>query len=183
MPPEVELARKFSKQLVIDASVARASGGHDATYPASKMCRDFLLDVLSICHRVVMTPEISLEWKKHQSFFAQTWLVSMRRKGKIEDLESQDADQLLEQVLSPVAGDKAHLAIKKDIHLVIAALMTDNRVASLDDTVRRLLMQAALNVPRIKKIVWINPAHDGEQPQKWLAQGATADGHRMLHST
>jgi len=29
------------KRLVIDASVARSSGGEDATYPTSVHCRDF----------------------------------------------------------------------------------------------------------------------------------------------
>jgi hypothetical protein len=36
------MADKVSKRLVIDASVARAAGGEDATYPISVYCRDFL---------------------------------------------------------------------------------------------------------------------------------------------
>lgn len=43
---------KASKHLVIDASVARSSGGENAMYPTSKNCRDFLkavLEVMSLC--------------------------------------------------------------------------------------------------------------------------------------
>ena len=61
------MADKVSKRLVIDASVARAAGGEDATFPISVYCRDFLQAVLDISHRVVMTPDIRDEWNKHQS--------------------------------------------------------------------------------------------------------------------
>ncbi|MGA9382780.1 MAG: hypothetical protein WBV73_28800 [Phormidium sp.] len=68
------MIEKVSKLLVIDASVARAAGGESAKSPTSKYCRDFLLAVLDISHRVVMTPDIRKEWDKHQSSFARTWL-------------------------------------------------------------------------------------------------------------
>lgn len=45
------MASRSSKRLVIDASVARASGGDDAIFPASKHCRDVLLATLCVCHR------------------------------------------------------------------------------------------------------------------------------------
>jgi hypothetical protein len=39
---------KQSKRLVIDASVARACGDSQATYPTSVHCRNFLESVLNI---------------------------------------------------------------------------------------------------------------------------------------
>ena len=54
------MADKVSKRLVIDASVARAAGGEDATYPISVSCRDFLKAVLDLSHRVVMTPDTAI---------------------------------------------------------------------------------------------------------------------------
>jgi hypothetical protein len=79
---------KISRRLVIDASVARSSGGEAATYPTSKHCRDFLKATLKICHRVVMTPDIMEEWRAHQSGFARRWRVSMEARKKVERMYS-----------------------------------------------------------------------------------------------
>lgn len=42
-----------SKRLVIDACVARSAGETD--HPISAACRGYLLDILAICHKIVMT--------------------------------------------------------------------------------------------------------------------------------
>ncbi|HLG99155.1 MAG TPA: hypothetical protein VKX49_22785 [Bryobacteraceae bacterium] len=55
------MAKKISRRLVIDASVARsATMSNDST---STACREFLQEVLRVCHRVVLTPEIEQEWQ------------------------------------------------------------------------------------------------------------------------
>jgi hypothetical protein len=58
---------KMSRQIVVDASIARSAG--DGIHPASQMSRQFLLDMMTICHRVVTSPDITLEWQKHTSRF------------------------------------------------------------------------------------------------------------------
>ena len=68
MPP------KNSRRLVIDASVARSSGGEDATYPTSKTLPGFFAcdsqrrsssgDDAKACKH---------EWDRHQSGFARRW--------------------------------------------------------------------------------------------------------------
>ena len=73
---------KISRKLVIDASVARASGGPEASMPSSKRCRDFMLKAREVCHRIVMSPDLRAEWKRHQSNFARAWLVSMVSRRK-----------------------------------------------------------------------------------------------------
>ena len=55
--------RAKSKRLVIDADVLHSAGGEEATHSTAKRCRDFLKAVLTICHRVVRTPDIDKEWK------------------------------------------------------------------------------------------------------------------------
>ncbi len=57
--------RRRSKRLVVDASVAGAAGA--AEHALSKTSRDFLQEVLTICHQIVMTPRILAEWKRHRS--------------------------------------------------------------------------------------------------------------------
>src|SRR5215471_15279536 len=93
-----------SKRLVIDASVARAAGGEDADSPTAKYCRDFLKAVLSICHHVVMTPEISEEWKQHQSRFTSQWRVSMEARKKVERIESALNRRFREKIEQALLG-------------------------------------------------------------------------------
>src|SRR3954452_5022187 len=80
------VAKVRSRRLVIDASIARAAGD-SSTHPTSRNCRDFLLIVLEICHRAVMTAPILEEWNRHQSRFASTWRKSMMARKKLEVLK------------------------------------------------------------------------------------------------
>lgn len=72
---------KMSRRIVVDASVANSAG--NGTHPTSRMCREFLLDMMSICHKVVVTQAISIEWKNHASTFSVRWLAAMRAKRKL----------------------------------------------------------------------------------------------------
>src|ERR1700730_3874163 len=116
-----------SKRLVIDASVAAAAG--QTIKPASRRCRECLLVVLKISHRLVMTPPLASEWDAHQSLFAARWRAEMRSRGKIVSLTSVLHESLRSQV--PATG-----AVQKDLHLVEAALGVDRIVLSLDDNAR-----------------------------------------------
>src|SRR4051794_12743935 len=122
------MAAKTSRRLVIDASVARSSGGEDATFPTSKHCRDFLKAVLSICHRIVLTPEIQAEWHKHQSNFARRWLVSMFARKKVEQAGSITKQDPRDNIHAATENEKARAAMLKDIHLLEAAIATDETV-------------------------------------------------------
>ena len=44
--------------LVIDPSIARAAGGFDSEHPTGMMCRDVLIRVLGICHRMAFGERI-----------------------------------------------------------------------------------------------------------------------------
>jgi hypothetical protein len=173
---------KESKRLVIDASVARACGGPQATYPRSVHCRDFLENVLNICHRVVMTSDIRDEWNKHQSRFAREWLTRMVQKRKLVPLKDFSIDQMLWKNLEDSAAtDKERQQIVKDICLLEAALATDKRIISLDDkTARKYFSRAAQQIKPLQDIVWVNPELEEENSISWLTQGAPYDEKRML---
>jgi hypothetical protein len=178
---------KQSKRLVIDASVARACGGPQATYPSSVHCRDFLESVLSLCHQVVMTPDIRDEWNRHQSRFAREWLSRMIGKRKLVPLQAQPVDRMLWKELEDSATtDKQRQQIVKDICLLEAALATDKIVISLDDkTARKYFSQAAQQIQSLhnslKDVVWVNPDRvEQEQPIPWLEEGAPYEENRTL---
>ena len=173
---------RASRCLVIDASVARASGGEDATYPTSKRCRDFLTAVRIICHRIVMTPEISREWKKHQSNFARQWHVSMQARRKVCRVDAAPNDGLYNKVKREAANEKDREAMLNDLHLVEAALATDQIVVSLDEAARGLFADTAQRVGELKNVVWVNPDRADERPVRWLEEGARPEKGRQLGS-
>jgi len=169
---------KASAALVIDASIARAAGLTE--HPVSSACRSFLQEVLNICHRVVMTPEISQEWNKHRSNFAFRWRASMTARKKVVRPGPIEDAGLRQTVRSLQLPDNVREAILKDIHLVEAAFATERTIASLDETVRGYLRQISGPVRSLKPLVWVNPTNDDEHATDWLRQGANADEQRQL---
>jgi hypothetical protein len=176
-----------SKRLVIDASIARAAGGPDATFPKSKRCRDFLLDVLDARHRVVMTADIRAEWQRHQSGYARRWLVSMHARKNVHWDSAVVADDALRaRIVRTATGGSAEQvqadreAMLKDCCLLEAALAADKTITSLDERVRRLFGAAAHQVGELREIVWANPDLIEERCSDWLREGAHAERKRQL---
>ncbi|MFB2881440.1 hypothetical protein [Floridanema aerugineum] len=173
------MAKKVSKRLVIDACVAGAAGEKDAG--TSKHCRDFLIAVLDNSHRVVMTPDIRKEWRKHQSNFSRKWYLNMQRKNQLERISRIEINaQLWTGVEACTEFDNQREEMVKDLRLIEAALVTDKIIVSLDKEVRKLFHQAAEQVEELRKIVWVDPAKSEEQAISWLESGAAAEPERML---
>jgi len=177
-------AKVVSKRLVIDASVARSAGGEEATYPTSVHCRDFLIAVLDICHKFVMTPDITEEWNKHQSDFARKWRSRMVAKRKFEFLDIPVNEELWEKIDKIAGSDRQRAEMFKDLRLIEAAMATDKTVISLDDnTARKFFGRAAVQVDELKDIVWVNPAKiEQEKPIEWLREGAKPASDRLLEN-
>jgi hypothetical protein len=66
--------------------------------------------------------------------------------------------------------------------LIAAAVETDRRVVSLDETARSLFQKHSDTLERLRDVVWVNPNKADETPIEWLEAGAPADAHRMLGS-
>lgn len=172
----------FSKRLVVDACVARASGGEVATHPTSKQCRDFLQTILDVSHRIVLTPDIRVEWTKHQSSFARRWLVAMQQKGKIVRINI-DTDSELHSKMRIYAESNSLSVdeVLKDLHLVEAAFEADEVIVSYENYSRRHYSNAAKEqVPEMARIAWINPCNESEESLTWLKSGAKTEEHRRL---
>src|SRR5258708_17584182 len=127
--------KKNRKRIVVDASVARAAGGEDATFPQSKHCRDLLTTILNVCHGAVITPPIRDEWNKHQSIFALQWRRQMISRKKLILIEV-NANKELRSKVTANTSEKDQVTMLKDFHLLEAALATDQIVISLDNKVR-----------------------------------------------
>lgn len=174
------MTRTFSKRLVIDASVARAAGGQDATHETSKACRGFLQEVLRICHRLVWTPGIRAEWRNHMSGFSRGWLTEMMSRDKVVPVVAAQDAVLSEAIANAAMTAKQKKAMAKDAMLIEAAWQADRRVASLDDTARGLFGNLASDLAALRRVLWLNPTAPTETPLRWLADGAKLDRRRKL---
>lgn len=171
-----------SRNLVIDASVAKASGGVEATFPTAIKTRDFLHAVLKICHKVVMTPAIRDEWVRHESGFARTWRRSMVARGKLTARHVEEKQDLRQQVESENVTQKQKNAMLKDCHLIEAAISTDRQIISLDDTARKLFVGLSHSVTDIQDVLWVNPVSDAAQVIAWLEGAPNEAGWKLAHN-
>lgn len=165
---------KQSFVIVVDSSVAMAFGGPKATYPDSKACRDFCSTMLRVCHRVILTPDIKEEWRRHASSFARKWLSAMVARRKFSYLdEGAVFDRELRQGIRAFAvSDNDRAAMDKDCRLLEASIATDKRIASLDEDARTRFARVSQSVGVIKAIVWVNPSQDPAAKIEWLESGA-----------
>ena len=170
------------KRLVVNASVARAAGGKGATASVSVNCTEFLETFQEESpHHVVMTPELSEEWNKHQSNFSARWLKSMIARKRFVYVNPPRNSTLADEIEMTANRERDIEALRKDFHLLQAALATDQIVVSLDETIRGLFKQASQQVGEIRGIIWVNPDRTAEeQPIAWLQNGAPPEPHRRL---
>jgi hypothetical protein len=149
--------KKPSKLLVVDASVAHSAG--KAQNPMSSCCRDTLLAILMICHRIVMTEAIQEEWHRHTRTFSRKWLVSMYARKQVhrcEAIQLSHVDEACEG-LSVAEQD----GLRKDLCLIEAACVGDGIIVTRDEVIQAIWDKChdRLGVP--SPITWINPVNDG----------------------
>ena len=170
-----------SKRLVIDACVARGCGGtatpEDLTM---KSCRDFLRKVLEVSHRMVLTPLIGDEWKRHRKTFARQWQYSMEARKKVYRVNDIANGTLSDKIKRAAVAEKDCEEMLKDLHLIEAALVTDRIVVSLDEDAREPFTKAAQSVGELRHITWVNPDKSEEKPLRWLDEGANCEKSRQL---
>ena len=70
--------------------------------------------------------------------------------------------------------------IRKDVHLVEAALKTDHIVISRDEKARTLFQKASEEIGELKRIVWTNPVREEEHVKDWLSKGAKLEKSRQF---
>ncbi len=170
--------KKESKRLVIDASVARASGNNRADMQSSRS-RELLQTVINVCHRVVFTDAITEEWKRHQSRFAITWLKSMYAKRKVVRI-AVVADEELRSKATTNASEADKTIMLKDFILIEAALATDHIVMSRDKEAGQCFATACKHAGAMSHVMWVSP--EDADVNEWLANGAEVDASKQLRN-
>lgn len=166
--------------IVVDASVGRAAGEHDAVHASSSRSRWFLQAMLDEEFRMALNGPIKVEWDKHQSKYAMTWRTAMARKGRVQLVSNNQMHDLRRAIsgfsLDPHIGE----IMLKDAHLLEAALASDGRVASLDETVRGHFRRLCANFEEIGAVLWTNPTKVSDGSVDWLKRGAPDERPRRL---
>ncbi len=129
------MSRGPSRLFVIDTSVAKAAGETD--HPVSKACRDFMRAMLDICHRMVMTSEISAEWNRRQSHYARKWRAAM------------------------VARKKCFMQIRHPLNWTSAFSLTrsEERYRKIYSSLKQHWKQTLASAPLIKLFIMPSPVH------------------------
>ncbi len=169
-----------SRRLVIDANVLGEAGNQPDPGSRGIAVRAFLGAVLGICHRVVLTPAIRDEWKRHASSFARKWRVSMEGRKKIIRLDAPEDARLRKQFARAIPVQRDKEAALKDVHLIEAARAADGIVASLDERARQIFASACEAIPDLASLTWVNPACAAEGVPAWLEAGARTEQARTL---
>jgi hypothetical protein len=165
---------------VIDASIARAASSLESRHPTGRNCRDFLIAVRGICHRMAWSEGIKAEWDKHESAFAFQWRLSMMKLNKLRPVKDEMLEDLREAIAAHSEDRNVVEIMVKDAHLIEAAFTTDSRVAALDETVRSHFSRLAATFELLRGVLWVNPATEGEAAIDWLKAGAPAQRARCL---
>ncbi len=106
--------------------------------------------------------------------------TSMVARKRIEFIEVAPHLTLEKRVTRAVADAFLTAIIDKDRRLIEAALVTEKRVTSLDDHVRRHLQDQISQWPEVRSICWVNPCTPEEKAIAWLESGAPAERTRLL---
>ncbi|HQL88132.1 MAG TPA: hypothetical protein PLH67_10995 [Lentisphaeria bacterium] len=145
----------MSRLIVVDASVVRAAG--ETQHPVSSACRECLLSILEICHRVALTEPIREEWGRHLSRFSRKWKYRMAARRKLPTVDKTAPLKWRRDAYS----EPAKAAIDKDKGLLEAALATDRVIVTLDDSRRNALAERREGQELLRRTKWINPVSDG----------------------
>lgn len=178
-----------SKVLVVDASVMRAAGGEEATDPAPAHARDALKAILTICHRICVSPELREEWKRHRSRFAKRWLTQMYAAGKVLSCEPPSCSAILADIRSFHSITQSDIAaVEKDIHLIAVALATGQAVLSWDKRVAVAIRKVCadrktVTSKAVAHVLWIDPVTDSDALQAWLSETGPAQPYWQLGIT
>lgn len=170
--------KRTGKRLVIDTNIARAVS--ESTNPTSINCRLFINAVRDLEFRVVITPDLLEEWKRHRSRVFNRWLTAMFARKldfRIDDVENS---KLREQIEQHAATETDTREMLKDALLLEAAMATDWIVTSMNETDHQRFKDVSQHIFEIRAILWVNPDIPDENCIQWLEDGAPADDFRKL---
>lgn len=88
--------------------------------------------------------------------------------------------KLRDDLSSNAESEKNEVAMLKDVHLLEAALASDEVILSMNTADRERFSEICEQIAVIRDIVWVNPDKPAEKCLDWLDNGAPDDDFRKL---
>lgn len=173
-------SKKKQKSLVIDSDVA--SSASETSNPRSINCRQALDKILELQYGLVLTADLQEEWGRHRSRYFRRWLTKMfGSKLQVPLKDDIVINQKLRANLSSNAKSESDAeAMLKDVHLLEAALASDETILSMNSSDRDRFKAICEQIALIQNIIWVNPNEPAEKCSDWLDNGAPDDDFRKL---
>jgi hypothetical protein len=114
------------------------------------------MEILEICHHVVITDEMIDEWRRHPSRFMRKWRLNMA--GRHKPLQSIGHVSLGLKLGRFSQKDRA--AIEKDLHLLEVAKAADGIIITRDASLWRALGSTPEGQKLRRTFKWFNPLDD-----------------------
>lgn len=164
------MRKSHSKRIVVDTSVAHAAG--ESIHPTSSACRQWLLKIEEICHKVVLSEELFSEWNEHASRFTRKWKTKMAGRGKPVREITNKTLSINYQLMSKKEAE----AVKKDLCLLSSALSneSDGIILTCDNQIKEILEKTQPEV--MKRIQWMHPVDDSSE----LLHNLHKKGHQYI---
>jgi hypothetical protein len=165
-----------TRAFVIDTCVARSCAGKGSTSAHATNCRRALETIRDGGHDAVTYPALEDEYQRQENMsrFFLRFYVEMRSRRRIQRLDADPPPyQDIRAAMRRRVPRDAHPVVKKDMHLVGAAMATDERILSDDDKVRAHFEIIAAEVPALARVHWANPSDIACLP--WLSDGAPSE--------
>jgi hypothetical protein len=176
------MKRQLSKRLVVDTDIFAAATNKPAT--RAKICKRTLSLILSLCHKIVITDKLGEEHRRRNfPVWLRRWLVKMSDNGKLikeVDLQTDRPKDLTHAINNSQLSASAKARMLKDEHLLDAALWTDKRILSMDNTVFNDFRELSNTVKKIGKILWLNPEIQTQECFSWLEASAPDKAEHRL---
>lgn len=172
------MTRHESNKMVVDADVALSAGTSDNQMSIDS--REFLEALRDSGHQIVWSPDIKREWDKHARTFSLDWFTTMINNDQIHFLGDVQNEDLRNTILEFAPDVHIHNILRKDVHLLEAALVTDKRIASRDKKARRHFCNVCHDIDEIRDVMWVNPDVAEDRCIAWLKRGAPVEAERQL---
>jgi hypothetical protein len=162
-----------TRAFVIDTCVARSCAGRGSTSAHATNCRRALEAIRDGDHEAVVYPALEDEYRRQENMsrFFLRFRGDMRARRQIRVLDADPPPYAdIRVAMRKRIPREAHPVVKKDLHLVGAAMATDERILSDDDKVRAHFETIAAEVSTLARVHWVNPSDLACLP--WLSHDA-----------
>jgi|WetSurMetagenome_2_1015567.scaffolds.fasta_scaffold120279_3 hypothetical protein len=162
-------------RLVIDVNIVHSTEGMECPHPTSVQCRTILTTIFENNHKIVISSDLRHECVRHATKFSTIWYYQMKRNNLIEDIKNVRDESLRERILVCFPSEEVKKRVRKDIHLIEAALVTDKKIISNDLKERKKFKRISSSIIELEAIIWVSPNKNYEQIVEWLKRGASSD--------